>query len=115
MTDTQQEEPTFNGFKRSDFGYDPEYAKQFDVPFKAIDVENLQPDPAILAEYQELFGPDGYMERSAYVDALGGSPTMGTKQGILLMAQRRMAGIKLPSTQDTGALMLKVHRDSSHG
>lgn len=105
MSNETQAEETFRGFKRSDFGFVPAEP----IPFRDIDVENLNPEPGILAEYQELFGPDGYVERSMYVDALGGAMSGGTREGLMLAARRHMAGIKLPSIRDTGELMQKTY------
>lgn len=95
MNEAAQEEPTFHGFKRSDFGYDP----KFDVPrTKELDIENMNPEEGILSEYQELFGEDGYIERSMYVDALGGNVPVGhsTSRSLLVAARRHMLGVKLP-------------------
>lgn len=102
MEETQ--EPTFHGFKKSDFGYDP----TFDLPeTKDLDVFNLAPEEGILTEYQELFGDDGYLERSMYVDHLGGNvlgwPT--TELTLRLAARRNLLGVKLPPKADTFALI----------
>lgn len=101
--ETAQEEPTFCGFKRSDFGYDP----KFDLPkTKEFDINNLSPEEGILAEYQELFGDDGYIERSMYVDALGGNvPRLDGRRQLAVAAHRHLLGVKLPPKADTFALL----------
>ncbi len=90
-------EETFHGFKRSDFGYNPAY----DVPpAKPLDVENLNPEPAILKEHQELFGDGGYFTRSYHLDALGEQPGGVRLEGSLRrMAWRHREGIPLPSLE----------------
>ncbi len=97
----------FRGFRPGDLGYNPD----FDVkPARPINVENPQPDPEMLAEYEEFFGKDGYLERSMCVDALGGGPiTLHTatrpvdmmKIRLATATRRHMQGVPLPSTRET--------------
>lgn len=98
----------FRGFRPGDFGYNPE----FDVkPARPINVENPQPDPEMLAEYEEFFGEDGYLQRSMIVDALGGGPvSLRTKNeryvdpmrvALATASQRFARGVLLPPTEKT--------------
>jgi hypothetical protein len=90
--------PVFGGgFSREDFGYNPD----FDVPrAKELDVENLNPEPGILKEHQELFGDGGYFVKSYTLDALGVQPGgINLTESLRRMAWRHRNGIPLPSVK----------------
>lgn len=103
----------FRGFRPGDLGFNPDFDKP--VAVKDLDPGNLSPDPAILAEYQELFGEDGYFERSFAVDVLGRGMGGVSKESLLVAARRHMAGIPLPSKKDTLALLSKTYKEASGG
>lgn len=90
------------GFTEADFGYDPNW------PPKMTDEEREASDASSRAEHKELFGENGYVERSMAVDALGGNIELMRRAGlgyrdpraqIALAARRHVMGVKLPSTR----------------
>lgn len=99
----------FRGFRPGDLGFNPDFETK--VVAKELDPTNLNPDPDILAEYQEFFGADGFYERSTAVDALGHGPIAGTKESLLVATRRHMAGAVLPAKKDTLALISKTYRE----
>lgn len=121
MSDDNGKCPTcgqFRGFRPGDLSYNPD----FDTPVrtKELDPANLDPDPAILAEYKEFFGEDGFLQRSMYVDALGGGPVQlrtedrpvdQTRVSLATAAQRYMRGVKLPSAKETLGLIRTTYGD----
>lgn len=110
----------FRGFRPGDLGFNPDFETK---PARDINVENPQPDPGMLAEYQELFGDDGYLERSMFVDALGGGAPRGVGSrgqrldglsvSILVMADRAKRGVTLPSKKLTLTLLHDAYKQSS--
>lgn len=122
MSDPNKPCPTcghFRGFRPGDLGYNPE----FDVkPARPINVENPQPDPEMLAEYEEFFGEDGYLQRSMFVDALGGGPiTLRTRDdryvdptrvSLATASQRFNRGVPLPPKKETLGLIQSAQKGS---
>lgn len=107
------------GFTLDDFGYNPE----LETPeAKMPDFANPNPEPAILAEYEELFElNEGYFERSLYVDALCGRnvnlgrPEQDERAWLLRAAKRHMLGVPMPKKQDTYALIKKAYLEAGRG
>ena len=99
MSNTQTE-PTFNGFKPSDFGY----VKPKPIMTKK---ERRAADASMRREAKELFGENGYVERSMLFDQVeqrqydhDGTASFHSRHPVLVAARRNLRGVALPSKKE---------------